>query len=193
MANYCYNYVTISGDKETIKKIADKLSSYEQCNYFTQFGDYVLGKIENLLGFTIEGRDGYEYGTRWWEFEMDISPDGTLLTLSGDSAWAPPMELIRGISEVYKIYAELDYEEPGMDFAGTYHVEKGEVMLDEYLTYGEYKYRAGEDEFWSSCLIHRIYDEETLEEILECYPFIKDDDELIDEIKEEIANQKQTV
>jgi len=44
MANNCWNYVTISGDKNVLDKIQEKFSKYDDFNYFTEFGDSVLNK-----------------------------------------------------------------------------------------------------------------------------------------------------
>jgi len=129
MANYCWNHVVFNGDAAKIKKLQEKFSKYEETNYFTEFGDYVLdrGKIGDDEETLKQRHDdlGYSYGTRWWDFTMDdIYPSGiaedTELKIMGDSAWSPPIMLISEISKVYKVKAEIEYDEPGMDFAGKF-------------------------------------------------------------------------
>lgn len=134
MANHCWNYVVFNGNATKIKKLREKFSQYEKTNYFTEFGDYVLdrGKIGDSLE-TLEQRHedvGYMYGTKWWDFNIDDYPcdDKETFTVAGDSAWSPPVVLISQIAKVYKVKAEIEYDEPGNGFAGKWAWnELGEV------------------------------------------------------------------
>jgi len=131
MANYCWNSAVLSGDKAALDEIQERFSKYEEFDYFIKFGDYVLKKET-----PISTKDYYSYGTKWWEFQIertDIS-----LTISGDSAWSPPLELLRQISEVYNVTIEGEYAESGMDFAGFFTCENGNLN-DNEMTYFEYQ------------------------------------------------------
>lgn len=132
MANYCWNYAVISGDKAVLDEIQERFSKYDDFNYFTHFGDYVLKKETPT---NIE--EYYLYGTKWWEFDVNERTDSTL-TISGDSAWSPPLELLRQISEVYNVEIEGEYAESGMGFAGFFTCEDG-CLNDNEMTYFEYE------------------------------------------------------
>ena len=138
MANNCWNNVTITGDIKQLKKIHKKFESYDKTNYFTEFGDYVLGigKIGNIP------KAAYLYGTKWWEFEMNMENDGNdaYLAISGDSAWSPPIELLRSVCKHFKVHAHIEYEEPGCDFGGETFIEEDGSMDDRSYSYGEWRY-----------------------------------------------------
>lgn len=155
MPNYCWNHVTITGNKKQLKKIKKKFDKYEESTYFTSFGDYVLdiGKINDNYD-VIKNRYGnsfdtcYIYGTKWWDFEMEL--EGGCLTISGDSAWSPPVELIEEICKHYKVKAHMEYEECGCDFGGqTIINEQGIERCDDY-SYCEWKYIVDPVEFIES-------------------------------------------
>ena len=64
MPNYCWNHVTITGNKKQLKKIKKKFDKYEESIYFTSFGDYVLdiGKINDNYD-VIKNRYGNSFDT----------------------------------------------------------------------------------------------------------------------------------
>lgn len=132
MANYCWNYAVLSGDKDVLDEIQERFSKYDDFNYFIHFGDYVLKKETPT-----NTEEYYLYGTKWWEFNIDERTDITLI-ISGDSAWSPPLELLRQISEVYNVSIEGEYAEPGMDFAGFFTIEDG-YLNDNEMTYFEFE------------------------------------------------------
>ena len=129
MPNYCWNHVTVTGNKKELDKIYRKFNKYKDCNYFTAFGDFILGKGKIDDDYeAIKDRHGdnfdniYVYGTNWWEFEMNMENDGNdaYLAISGDSAWSPPIELLRSVCKHFKVHAHIEYEEPGCDFGGVW-------------------------------------------------------------------------
>ena len=134
MANHCWNWVQIIGERKTLEKIQKKFKKYEETNYFGEFGDYVLnrGKIGDDLEILRQRHEdvGYAYGTRWWDFTMDA--EDTVLTIMGDSAWGPPNILISQIAKVYGVKTEIEYDEPGMDFAGKTSWDESGVVIDNW-------------------------------------------------------------
>jgi hypothetical protein len=92
-----------------------------------------LGKWDNGLA-AIEA-----WGTKW-----DVSSEGLEYTDNGDgtaeitgwfdSAWSPPIEAFRALSQDWdSCYIELMYEESGMCFVGCFDSEGG----DAYYEYSE--------------------------------------------------------
>ena len=153
MPNYCWNHVTIEGNTKQIDKIYKKLRKYKICNYFTAFGDFVLdkGKIDDDYE-AIKDRYGdnfdtiYVYGTKWWDIndcggiEKFSHVKDSVITVSGDSAWSPPVKLIEEICKYYKVSATMEYEEPGCDFGGEIFIDKTGIVKDNCYEYGEWIY-----------------------------------------------------
>ena len=138
MANYCWNYAVLSGGKAALDEIQERFSKYNDFNYFIHFGDYVLKKETPT-----NTEEYYLYGTKWWDFNVDERTDVTM-TISGDSAWSPPLELLRQMSEVYNITIEGEYAESGMDFAGFFTCEDG-CLNDNEMTYFEFQLEGDRD------------------------------------------------
>ena len=137
MANHCMNWVNIYGEDRTLNRIVQKLETYhDHKGSFLSWGDMVLNR-EPEEGE--EERDYHYYGTRWWDFE--IQRERGEIIISGDSAWAPPIELIKQICIEYKVYASIEYEEPGCDFGGIAEFnEAGEIVEEIEMPYNEWRY-----------------------------------------------------
>jgi len=137
MANHCMNWVNIYGEDRTLNRIVQKLETYhDHKGSFLSWGDMVLNR-EPKEGE--EERDYHYYGTRWWDFE--IQRERGEIIISGDSAWAPPIELIRQICIEYKVYASIEYEESGCDFGGRSEFnEAGEIIEEIEMPYNEWRY-----------------------------------------------------
>ena len=133
MPNYCDNYVTFYGDQKDLEIINERFKRYREHDYFTNFAEFVLAKPLTDAN-TFEW--GYSYGTKWWEFEIQDIGEG-YLNIQGSSAWSPPLQLIAEITKVFKVRAEGTYYEPGMDFAGNYTAEGGNLN-DIEMTCFEY-------------------------------------------------------
>lgn len=133
MANYCDNYVTFYGDQKDLEIINERFNRYREHDYFTNFAEFVLGKpLTDEMTFD----SAYSYGTKWWEFEIQDIGEG-YLNIQGSSAWSPPLRLIAEITMVFKVRAEGSYYESGMDFAGMYTAEDGNLN-DNEMTCFEY-------------------------------------------------------
>lgn len=66
------------------------------------------------------------WGTKWTpNFAFELSDDGTTIEFQGDSAWSPPCELLRYITEKYPVYVEVSYTEEGMFFIGSSIFQNG--------------------------------------------------------------------
>lgn len=143
MANNCWNWVEITGPKETLDIIEERFKKYHEMKdfTFTDFGNMVLG-VEcdaNIADETIDQMFGriYTYGTKWWDFTLDRqSPD--TLCISGDSAWSPPLQLLAMMTKVFDVKIEGEYSESGCNFGGFYTIENG-VCDDNEMTYFEYE------------------------------------------------------
>lgn len=142
MANSCWNWVHISGPKETLDIIEERFNKYDEMKdfTFTQFSRMVLG-IEPDVAPDYETSNEmfsriYSYGTKWWVFEIERG--GDWMEIRGDSAWAPPLGLLTMITKVFDVKINGEYSEPGCDFGGFYTIENGECE-DRQMTYFEYE------------------------------------------------------
>ena len=93
MANYCYNYISISGDKESIDKIEEFFKSYSKFDSTTDWGDSVIKKDYEEDERILNGFN--RYGSKWFDFDIDRNSDE--MTISGDSAWSPMEALVGGL------------------------------------------------------------------------------------------------
>ncbi len=173
MANNCWNHAVLSGDKAALDEIQERFSKYGDFNYFIEFGDYVLKKE-----VATSADDYYFYGTKWWEIEMERTD--VTLTISGDSAWSPPLELLRQISEVYNVTIEGEYNESGMDFAGFFTCEDGNLNDNEMTSF---EFQLEEDRDYAI--------NEVIENLLDCGEEFDEDEYpgLTEEEKEYIVEQ----
>lgn len=144
MPNWCSNSITISGPTLKIKAIYDKAMDNESglleaiCPSPADMFHGNLGEkerqeciekgIPNWYDWCVEN-----WGTKWdvsLEGEFTDNGDGTAeITGWFDSAWSPPIQAYNTfLEENEDCSITASYDEPGMDFAGTY--DNGD---DEYL------------------------------------------------------------
>jgi len=187
MANHCFNWVNIYGEDRTLNRIVSKLETYhDHKGSFLSWGDMVLNKEPEE-----EERSYYYYGTRWWDFEVQRERGG--INVSGDSAWSPPIELIKQICVEYGVTATIEYEEPGCDFGGrTEFNELGEVVDEIDMSYSEWRYYSYPDHIANIISDMEDYIEfyNSEDEVLKDYPFLnKQDTECIIEEYNKIKNK----
>jgi len=114
MANNCYNFATLIGSKESLDLLEARLIESKKETPHLWYGSF-----HEVLNIPIveDGNSYQDFGTRWFDAEWNRESD-TEARLSGDSAWSPPSEFFRKLSDVYQLAIESEYEEPGCDFGG---------------------------------------------------------------------------
>ena len=142
MPNWCQNYVEVSHeDSSKIRALADAMERNEFLNHVipvpedlkaTIAGSYRDEEQQQLLvEQTIRNVDKYGFGN-WYDFctsrwgtkwdvacqgAVDVHPEGTVVTASFNSAYAPPIGIYEKLVEDgYSVRAY--YYESGMCFAG---------------------------------------------------------------------------
>lgn len=180
MANYCYNYISISGDKKSLDKIEEFFKTYDNFDTVESWGDSVLNKkyeVDNRIHNVF-----HKYGARWFEFDItrDSSED---LTISGDSAWNPMEVLLGAICNTFKVEGWIEYHESGLDFGGRTSFNKdGEINEYEVLSYSEWMYKTQGSEWVSESLSYdlpsMIDDYENFGEFISEYDFIENKDDI---------------
>lgn len=177
MANYCFNNITFYGEKENLNKLKKALSTYPKCEYFTLW-------VREETGQPIpeEGEiNYYEFGTKWFEFEITQEDDATVY-VSGDSAWSPPVGMVEAFCKAFQLSAEIEYEEPGMDFAGKVYVDENGERIEEFqTTYLLWRYQ--EDKVW---LLESLVDDFECGNFTDMEDFIEHIKELPEDFKKEV-------
>ncbi len=190
MPNYCYNSITIRGEKKHIDHIKKICNSYDNYSYFNDFGDDLL-KIKRKKVTEPEKRGSIEqkYGTRFWDFSLNVVTD-SCLEISGDSAWSPPLILFQNLSEKYDLHIEGSYSEPGMDFAGEFSIVNGEYEWHNEMTCQEQTYNEDFHTFYENYVIYNEPDDyDSFDDFLKCYNIDFKSDEL-DIIRDYYYNNK---
>lgn len=113
------------------------------------YDDGVAKRVADIAGVKFPGMGGYtwqvsNWGTKW---EANISYADTensdYAQYGFDTAWSPPETLIEKISVDWPTLTfSLEYEEPGMNFAGRCEYEQGELIFSEE---GECEYEDEEE------------------------------------------------
>jgi hypothetical protein len=120
MPNWCANSLQITGTKEQIAELETKLDDCKGKDFFNIFGipdSDAAGAGDDWYAYNLEN-----YGCKWnctassWDTE---SGDGTTITISFDSPWAPPNKLFEAIADDYTEVLAYYYE-PGMAFCGRF-------------------------------------------------------------------------
>jgi hypothetical protein len=149
MANNCWNWAHIEGSKENLDLLQARLKE-------AKASDCVLfyASFHHVLGIPVpeSTTDVYDdFGTRWFTAEWDRDSD-TSATLTGDSAWSPPSQFFRKLSEVYSLTIASEYEEGGCDIGGYYGCSNGEVTRDECYSFNYYRLTQDKDNFMHNLL-----------------------------------------
>jgi len=138
MANDCWNSVSITGDLGTLEKLMEKFNSLE--NGFLHTGNYYT---------MFEGDDykDHDFDSKRLDCSSVEIYEGKIV-FDGDSAWTPPLEFYRLLSEEWGVTVDVTYDERGMDFAGHSVFNQGELEIEEEFTYWEYLYLKDNDNFY---------------------------------------------
>ena len=199
MPNWCNNYVEVGHENpEKVKALAAAFDRGEFCDHVipvpqelkdTMAGSY--GDSDKQAALEAQEQANLEkYGARnWYDFctarwstkwdvggngeQADVHPDGTVMTASFDSAWAPPIGVYEALVEQgYTVRAY--YYEPGMCFAGVWDNGVDECYSDWGDSQGAKDTLPKDlDEFFAISESQAEYEEEErMEE--ELYAFVKE-------------------
>lgn len=144
MPNWCSNYVIFSGDKDNINALAEAIKDAEQ----KETSEKKAQKIHSLD----EVKEGYFFDI-YFERREDC------VILQYETRWSPNIDDVAELCKEYKVSAEHEYSEPGMQVYGTVAYEKSgeyteEQVHQEFLDLIEYDDESGmyvyEGEIWDS-------------------------------------------
>lgn len=82
--------------------------------------------------------DWYGWALEHWDTKWamqvrsyDFSPEEGYITISGDTAWAPPIALLKNISLRFPVTISISFVEEGMDFIGAAVIRDGERWVSD--------------------------------------------------------------
>jgi hypothetical protein len=138
MPNYCENTLDIIGlSNESYHELISKYTKQEGKEERTLVFDKIIPTPKNKKGEP--ENDWYEFrvgnwGTKWepntycWQCD-----DHTAIGIGMDTAWTPPLGIIRKLSELFpEAEFRISYVEPGCCFMGEEHFSNGEQTYQMY-------------------------------------------------------------
>ena len=192
MANYCWNWVLIEGDNDTLDLLENRMQDYDKFENLTDWTNHILGEER----FNFPKDCPYEIvGTRWWDIDWNaMERDNRSMTIQGDSAWGPPIYLMELLAKEFDLNILIEYEESGNDFGGYSKYDKTGLLGVHSVSYDQWRYeqeRAAYFEQFKFYVHDDIYDNE--QDVKDSHDFVSEEDlkELIQIYKDE-TKQKQT-
>lgn len=144
MPNWCFNYVIFSGDKENLNALNIALTNAEKAEQEEKQGQKI-----HSLGEVVEG----------YFFDIYFEQHDDHITLQYETKWSPNIEDLALLCKEYKVSAEHEYSEPGMQIYGTATYDASGEYIDEqvkteFLDLIEYDDESGmylyQGEYWDS-------------------------------------------
>ena len=200
MPNWCYNHLTITGDKENLDRIKFHLEDIEnKDNVSPGIFMALVGRDQSLELNEYEKGGWYDSNVSYWGTKWDVSynesgveySDDTI-TMSFQSAWSPPIPFIQHLGRLFNVECELYYEEPGCDFCGKSFFNNQDGLMEEDYTYNEGRFVFDKENFFESIdgeidYLFENDDDVTFESVKELFPFITGEKDL--KVLEEIFNE----
>ena len=189
MPNWCSNYVVINGEPKKIAKIKRIIEEVQANTPDAGLFETLIGKKPGLTQEELDNGGWYEantsyYGTKWDvsvnEIYHNLQSFDDCITFTCDTAWAPPIAFLGHFCKMYGLMGEIQYEEPGCDFAGKTTIdEEGNILQEDDYTYDEGIYVLQNDYFWENLESNMDYYSQeniTPEEFVSRYSFATDED-----------------
>lgn len=171
MPNWCDNHITITGDKDKIDMIKYLIKETAE----TKKGVFV-----SLVGLPPDvtpenyNEKWWDAHIGWWGCKWDIFYDDNgcwtldeedCITISVDTAWSPPQPFCEKLASMFDVEVEIEYSEPGCNFAGkAIYTKDGCIYQEDYADYMEGMYHINMDNFWNEVEYRMDYWGEDLEE-----------------------------
>lgn len=200
MPNWCYNHLTITGEKENLDRIKFILEDIEKKdNVEPGIFMALVGRDQSVELNEYEHGGWYDANISYWGCKWDVSYNESgvdysddSITMSFQSAWSPPISFIQHLGRLFDVECELYYEEGGCDFCGKSYYNKQDGLTEEDYSYDEGRYVFDKDSFFESCdddidNLFEIDEEVTFESVKERFPFITGEQDL--KVLEEIFNE----
>lgn len=200
MPNWCYNNLTITGEKENLDRIKFHLEDIEKKDDSTP-GIFMalVGRDQSIELNEYENGGWYDANINYWGCKWDVSYDESgveyndgSITMSFQTAWSPPINFIQHLGYLFNVECELYYEEPGCDFCGKSYYNSEDGLSEEDYSYDEGRFVFDKDNFFDSCdgeidYLFESDEDVTFDSVKERFPFITGEEDL--KTLEEIFNE----
>lgn len=200
MPNWCYNNLTITGEKENLDRIKFHLEDIEKKDDSTP-GIFMalVGRDQSIELNEYENGGWYDANISYWGCKWDVSYDESgveynddSITMSFQTAWSPPINFIQHLGYLFNVECELYYEEPGCDFCGKSYFNSEDGLSEEDYSYDEGRFVFDKDNFFDSCdgeidYLFESDEDVTFDSVKERFPFITGEEDL--KTLEEIFNE----
>ena len=200
MPNWCYNHLTITGEKKNLDRIKFRLEDIEKKdNVSPGIFMALVGRDQSIDLHEYENGGWYDNNVTYWGTKWDVSYNESgveynddTITMSFESAWSPPIPFIQHLGRLFNVECELYYEEPGCDFCGKSYYNNENGLTEEDYTYNEGRFYFDKENFFESIDgdIDTMFEEDedvTFESVKELFPFITGEKDL--KVLEEIFNE----
>ena len=203
MPNWCYNHLTITGDKKNLDRIKFHLEDIEKKdNQSPGVFMALVGRDQSIELNEYEHGGWYQANIDYWGCKWDVSYDESGLdytddsiTMSFNSAYSPPVPFIQHLGRLFNVQCELYYEEPSCDFCGKSYFNNEDGLTEDDYTYNEGRYVFDKDSFFESIdgdieYLIEADEDVTFESVKEMFSFITGDkdlkrlEEIFNDIKE---------
>ena len=203
MPNWCYNHLTITGDKKNLDRIKFHLEDIEKKDEASPGVFMALVGRDQSIELNEYNHGGwYDANINYWGCKWDVSYNESGLdytddsiTMSFNSAYSPPVPFIQHLGRLFNVQCELYYEEPSCDFCGKSYFNNEDGLTEEDYTYNEGRFVFDKDNFFESIdgdIEYLIESDEdvTFESVKEMFSFITGDkdlkrlEEIFNDIKE---------
>lgn len=118
MPNHCTNQLTLESGQDILNVLNPYLIEATDNNYELDFQSIIPMDDELLKGNNWYDWRVENWGTKWNGYDGRISDDGSTFTF--DTAWSPPLPIIKKLAELAGETLVLQYIEYGMFFCGQY-------------------------------------------------------------------------
>jgi len=203
MPNWCYNHLTITGDKKNLDRIKFHLEDIEKKdNQSPGVFMALVGRDQSIELNEYEHGGWYQANIDYWGCKWDVSYNESgveysddSITMSFNSAYSPPVPFIQHLGRLFNVQCELYYEEPSCDFCGKSYFNNEDGLTEDDYTYNEGRFVFDKDNFFESIdgdIEYLIESDEdvTFESVKEMFSFITGDkdlkrlEEIFNDIKE---------
>ena len=138
MPNWCENNLSISGPTEEVAKWAANNPMLSFANDVPYEGEWDYNWCESNWGVKWDASPLYDFED-YESLKTEIGCDGEWCGYGFQTPWNPPGEWLDKVAEKYpKLRFELEFEEPGMSFAGEAVWQNGVMVSKKIMEDEEY-------------------------------------------------------
>jgi len=147
MPNWCYNNITITGDKNNLENLKMRINLIRQDEHTKErFFESLIGTHPEVSRESYDAGEWYSaninhFGTKWDIGTQNVEVYDDYIQINEETAWSPPIQGCINIALKYGVDIEMYYEEPGSDFCGKTFIDSEGNHTEEDYEYQEGVYK----------------------------------------------------